>query len=304
MWNMKVYLIGLGALGAVLAEHLSRGGLSIIADPARAARLRAEPVHINGRTLDVTICSPEDSVTIPADLIIVAVKWAQLPAAIAAMRPFVGAQTIILSAMNGIESEAVLGAAFGADKLLYGFSVEVDAVRQGHVITYSRPGTLVFGEALNNPPSARVAAIKAHFDFCGLPSRVPENMQRELWWKFLLNVSVNQVTAVLRMPYGVFREGNEHVRALVRDSGREVVALARAEGIGLTDEDIETFFPILARLDPEKKTSMLQDVEAGRVTENEMLGEAVLRKCAAHGLAAPVNGWLARLIAALDSRAG
>jgi 2-dehydropantoate 2-reductase len=301
---MKVSLIGLGALGAVLAAHLSPAGVSIIADSPRAARLRAQPVRVNGKALDVTICSPDDTAIIPPDLIIVAVKWAQLRDAIVTLRPFVGEHTILLSAMNGIESEAVLGAAFGPENLLYGFAVEIDAVRKGADISYSRAGTLVFGEATNTPPSARVAAIKAHFDTCGLTSRVPPDMLRELWWKFMLNVSVNQVTAVLRLPYGVFREGNEQVRTLVQDSAREVLALAQAQNIALTEGDIETFFPILSRLDPEKKTSMLQDVEAGRVTENAMLGEAVRRQCAEHGIPAPVNAALARLIAILDSRAG
>jgi 2-dehydropantoate 2-reductase len=295
----NIYLCGLGALGTIYAKSLAPFGLRVVADAARAARYRAQGVRVNGEEVTLSYLTPEEDAP-PADLVIVAVKWQNLPEAIESLRPFVGPQTVILSLMNGIDSEIVLGQAFGMEKLLYAFVVEVDAVRQGQEVRYSKAGTTVFGEARNETISPRVAAVQALFAKGGINCRVPQDMLRELWWKFMLNVGVNQLSAVLRMSYGGF--AGETLRGLVREACGEVVSIAQAKGIGLTGEDVEAIFPILARLAPEQKTSMLQDVEAGRPTENGMLGESVVAMGRELGIATPVNEMLVRLIKALDEK--
>jgi len=288
----NIYLCGLGALGAVYAEHLAPLGLRVLADPARLARYQAEGLVVNGARVPLAY-GPGPV----ADLVLVAVKGHQLAEAIEVIRPVVGEGTVIVSLMNGISSEEILGAAFGMEKLLYAFAVQVDAVRQDGAVRYSTPGTMVFGEARNAVVSPRVAAVQALFAGAGLATRVPEDMLRELWWKFMLNVGINQLSAVLRAPYGLFARSAE-LRALVRAACREVVAVARARGIGLTEADIEKIFPIIATLGPAQKTSMLQDVEAGRPSEVELFGGTVVTLGAALGVPTPVNEVLARLIRA------
>ncbi|MBB5372535.1 ketopantoate reductase family protein [Acidocella aromatica] len=295
----NIYLCGLGALGTIYAKALAPFGLRVVADAARAARYRAEGVRVNGEEVALSYLTPGENAP-PADLVIVAVKWQNLPEAIESLRPFVGPETVILSLMNGIESEIVLGRAFGMEKLLYAFVVEVDAVRQGQEVRYSKAGTIVFGEARNETISPRVAAVKELFTKGGIACRVPQDMLRELWWKFMLNVGVNQLSAVLRMSYGAF--AGETLRGLVREACGEVVSIAQAKGIGLTGADVEAIFPILARLAPEQKTSMLQDVEAGRQTENGMLGESVLAMGQELGIPTPVNEMLVRLVKVLDEK--
>ena len=286
----NLYLCGLGALGAVFAEHLAPFGLRVLADPARLARLQAEGLVVNGAPVALAY-GPAD----PADLVLVAVKGPQLAEAIETIRPVVGPDTVILSLMNGISSEEELGASFGPEKLLYGFVVQVDAMREVGAVRYSLPGTLVFGEARNEALSPRVMALQALFARAGLKTRVPEDMLRELWWKFMLNVGINQTSAVLRTPYGVFHRSAE-LRELVRLACREVVAVAQARGVGLEAADIEKIFPIIATLGPEQKTSMLQDVEAGRATEVELFGGTVVRLGRELGVATPVNEVLVRMI--------
>jgi 2-dehydropantoate 2-reductase len=296
----NIYLCGLGALGTIYAKSLAPYGLRVVADAARVARYRARGVRVNGEDFALSYLTPGEAAPV-ADLIIVSVKWQQLSEAIETLRPFVGPQTVILSLMNGIDSEIVLGRAFGMEKLLYAFVVEVDAVRQGQEVRYSKPGTIVFGEARNDGISPRVAAVQGLFRRAGINCRVPTDMLRELWWKFMLNVGVNQLSAILRVSYAAF--AGETLRGLVRDACGEVVNIAQAKGIGLTTEDIEAIFPILDRLAAEQKTSMLQDVEAGRHTENGMLGESVVVMGQELGIPAPVNGMLARMVRVLDERA-
>ncbi|MFW5788642.1 MAG: ketopantoate reductase family protein [Spirochaetota bacterium] len=124
-------------------------------------------------------------------------------------------------------------------------------------------------------------------------------MVRTLWWKFMINVGINQASAILRASYGVFQR-SEHARALMRAAMDEVIRLSRATGTGLTDADLAAWFETLATLDPGGKTSMLQDVEAGRPTEVDLFADTVVRLAGEHGLDAPVNRTFGQIIRAWE----
>ncbi|MCL6632586.1 MAG: ketopantoate reductase family protein [Alicyclobacillus herbarius] len=298
----QVALIGLGAIGAAYAAKLHRMDpecLCIIADEARIQRYRREGVFVNGERFDFHYVTPDEPVP-PADLVLVAVKYDGLADAIQSLKHHVGPDTIILSLMNGISSEEMLGSVFGMDKVLYGMCVEIDALRQGTAVTYSTFGRVCFGEANNQVVSPQVQAVCDLFDRAQIPYEVPEDMRRTMWWKFMINVGINQTSAVLRAPYGVFQTQRE-ARQVMEAAMREVVTLSEAVGVHLTEQDIERFHPVLMALSPEGKTSMLQDVEAGRKTEVDYLAGTVCQLGRRYGIPTPVNEVLLHMIHTLES---
>jgi 2-dehydropantoate 2-reductase len=124
-------------------------------------------------------------------------------------------------------------------------------------------------------------------------------MVRVLWWKWMINVGVNQASVALGAPYGVFQE-SEDARALMDSAMREAIALARAAGVDLGEQDIADWHAILATLSPEGKTSMLQDVDAGRKTEVEIFGGKAVELGQQHGIPTPVNQALLHIIRVLE----
>ena len=132
--------------------------------------------------------------------------------------------------MNGLDSEEIIGAAYGMDKVLYAISVGIDAVREGNQITYTKPGMHYFGEATNTQVSPRVEAVQDAFRRARIPHETPHDMLRMLWWKFMVNVGANQASAVMRAPYGVF-QSSPQARALMEALMREVIQLARVAGV-------------------------------------------------------------------------
>jgi 2-dehydropantoate 2-reductase len=214
------------------------------------------------------------------------------------MRSFVGPDTIILSLLNGIVSEEIIGREFGMEKMLYSFCVGTDAVRKGMDVHYTNMGKVVMGDK-DDPGSAKLAAVKEFFDRAGVPYSVPEDIMRELWWKFMLNVSINQVSAVLRAPYKVFTRGGE-ARELMILASREVISIDGRAGINLTEKDIQDYLEVIATLSPEGKTSMCQDVEAGRKTEVEIFSGTVIELGRKYGVPTPVNDILYRIIRAIE----
>jgi 2-dehydropantoate 2-reductase len=301
MTIQKVYLSGLGAIGSAYASRIFEhdpGLVTVIADRGRCERYRDQGIVVNGREYPFTMVEPE-AVTEPADLILIAVKYHQLNESIRAIRRGVGPSTVILSLLNGITSEAVVGKEYGMEKLLYSFVVGTDAIREGTRTRFANIGRIVFGEKTNLTCSPKVEAVKAFFDAVGIPCQVPEDMLRELWWKFMMNVGVNQVSAVLKAPYGVFRQVGA-ARELLESASREVLPIAARAGVNLVAEDIQSYLRIIDSLAPQGKTSMLQDVEAHRQTEVELFAGTVAKLGRKYGIATPVNDLLLRMIHALE----
>jgi 2-dehydropantoate 2-reductase len=300
----RVVVCGAGAVGGLyvpLLHDLAPGLVSVLASGPRRARLLAEGLTVNGRRLDVPIVAPGDPVP-PADLLLVAVKQHHLVGAIEDARGLVGPGTIVLSLLNGITSEEILGRALGVE-VLHGFVLGTDSVRDGTRSRHASMGHVYFGARSNDPADPRIAAVRDLFDRARIPYRVPADILREQWFKFMLNVGVNQVTALLRATYGAFAAVPE-VRELTRAAALEVVAISAREGVALVPEDVDRIFPVMAALDPAGKTSMLQDVEARRKTEVEIFAGAVVELGRRHGVPTPVNEVLGKLLAAVERLAG
>jgi 2-dehydropantoate 2-reductase len=297
----RVAVLGAGAMGASFAARFFDApefSTRLIAGGERYERLARDGLVVNEEAYQIPVVRPE-APSSPADLVLVAVKHHHLPQAVHDLRNIVGEGTTILSVMNGLESEETIGAVYGADKVLYAVSVGIDAVRQGNRVTYTKGGTHYFGEATNRPPSERVQRVQDAFTRAGIASETPPDMIRVMWWKFMINVSMNPPSAVMRAPYGAFQSSPE-AQALMEALMREVITLARVEGVNLGEQDIADWYSVLQTLSPQGKTSMLQDIEAGRKTEIEMFAGKVVVLGREHGIPTPVNETMLRLIHVLE----
>lgn len=297
----RITVVGLGALGCAYASKLhdmNPGMVKVLAGGERAERYKAEGFYVNGKSCDFNYVAPEE-IGEPADLIIVIVKSYQLTQAIADMRNQVGDKTIILSLMNGITSEELIGREYGSEKMLYAVSYGLTANREGNNIRFGSYGNIAFGEKNNTVYSEKVKAVKAVFDRSGIPYTIPEDMLHSLWWKFMFNVGINQCSAVTRGRFGLFQT-NSDAKELLDSAMREVVRLSEKAGINLTDTDVDKWYEILATLNPDSRTSMLEDVESGRRTEVDAFAGAVCELGEKYGVDTPVNRTLLHIIKTID----
>jgi 2-dehydropantoate 2-reductase len=285
----KVAIIGAGAIGAAYGSilyEMDPRGVSFIAAGGRYEKLKRDGVVVNGKRYAIAVARPEEAT--PADLLIVAVKHHHLDQAIGEMKKAVGLATTILSVMNGIDSEERIGAVYGMDKVVYGLTLGIDAVRDGNSVNYTNQGRIFFGEAKNADMTNRVRRIHELFDRAGIAHVIPPDMIRSLWFKYMVNVGANQASAILRANYGALRSSSE-ARDLMDSAMREVIAIAGAIKVDLGEKDIGEWYTVLEGLNPEGKTSMFQDVEAGRKTEVEMFAGTVIELGKRYGVATPVN---------------
>ena len=305
----SVAVVGAGAMGGMYAAHFAAAGMptTLVARGERAARLRRDGLTVNGARIGVTVFDAgTDEPAEPVGLALVAVKDAHLAAALDDLAPLVGPDTTILSVLNGLDSETTIGARFTPEQVPLCIALAMDAERGASGIRYTQAGRLEFGEPDNTTPSARVRRVQDVLDRAGLAWTTPTDMRHAMWWKFMVNVGINQASAALRLPYGAFQpEGDP--RALMWALIDEVVAVAAAEGVRLTPDDLARWDTVLAGQPAAGRTSMHQDVEAGRPTEVAVFAGRVVDLGRRHRIPTPYNQtmlWLLRSRTVVSASAG
>lgn len=117
----------------------------------------------------------------------------------------------------------------------------------------------------------------------------------------MINTGINQISAVLRCPYGVLKN-DENATHLLERTMKEVIEVSKYEGIHLNNEDYEEWLIILNTLSNEGKTSMLQDIEAGRKTEVELFAGTVVKLAQKHNIKTPMNEILLKMISVIEGK--
>lgn len=290
----SVAIIGLGAVGAVVGEQLNKilgNNLSVILDEKRKANYESKGIFINQEKQAFNYVVP--SALSPVDLVIIATKNLQIKEAIEGIKNCVGSETMILSLLNGIQSERDLEQAFSPENVLYGFIIDLQSINLSGNITCTGKGRIVFGEK-NNQQTQRIQAVKELFDKAGVKYVVPENIQLEMWKKFLINTTFNSLGAITRSTYGGL--GVEVMKSAARKIGYEVIEIANAEGIPLTKQMLEDDIIQNSKYDVLGKCSMLQDVEAGRRTENDYFCGTIVALGKKHNIPVPYCQFLGELL--------
>ena len=299
----SVLFVGLGGVGSAHAIKMAGydpGLVRVLAGGERLRRYQEQGFLVNGKRFDFFYADPDDPKASPADLILMAVKGHDLAQGLFDVNAYVGPNTIILSLLNGITSEERIAAAYPQAHVLYGLCMSIAANRSGNQIQFESPGRIYFGDQDNRVLSPQVQAVSQLFQQAGIESIVPEDMLRMLWFKFMLNVGVNQTTALLRAPYSIIHRSPE-AREIMDAAMWEVIHLAQTRGVTLGQEDIDQCYQILFKLDPESRTSMCDDVLAGRKTEIEEFAGTVCRLGKECGIATPMNHFLNLAITSMES---
>lgn len=291
----NVLFCGIGAVGSIYADKIrsfSPQTLRVLVDEERLKRYTENPIIFNGRELNFNYILP-DNTDFKADLIIIATKFDGLNQAVKNIKNFVSENTIIMSLLNGVTSEEIIAKTYGEEKLLYSYFIGHSAVRTGRYVTHDDFNILVFGA--KNGIDERVLAVKDLLDKASVKYEIPQDIKYSLWRKFMLNVSTNQPSSILKMTFGDM-QANKNFIKFATHIMEEVALIAKAEGINNSENLVKDGLDALAMMCPEGKTSMLQDVEAGRKTEVDMFAGTVIELGKKHGIATPYNQVLYEMV--------
>jgi len=295
----NVLFIGLGAVGTVFASQFSNAkyNFSVLCDAPRKEKYLQNGFIINNKRYDFHYVTNKEYEN-KADLIIISVKYHHLKVAIKQLAGLVGKNTMIISLLNGIDSEEIIAKQFGHESVIYAFIYNIDATKVQNVVTYSKKGTIVFGEK-DGSVTERINKLKGILTEAGIAHEVSNDIIRNMWWKFMVNIGMNQTTAILRAPYRTIQKIS-YAQKLVKAAMREAIEISKSLNINLSEEDIDKAFSMLMDFSPDGKTSMLQDVEAKRKTEVEMLSGKLCYLGKQFNIPTPVNNLFFNLIKSME----
>ena len=298
----KVLICGIGAVGSIYANIISsydKNCLKVLVDKNRYDKYIKTPKIFNGKELALNYILPDEK-NYKADLIIIATKFDGLKDTIKNIENFVKYDTIILSLLNGITSEELIAQKYDWKHIPHAYFIGHSAMRQGNIITHDGTGLIVFG--IKDPRKTDIndiTLLKNYFDKAGISYKIPKDIYRSLWLKYMLNVSTNQPSAIFRMTFGQMQT-NQKFRKYIKNIMQEVLNIAKACGVNNTESMIKEAFESFDKMIPEGKTSMLQDVEAGRKTELEIFGTTMVKLGEKYNIPTPYNKMLKEMIEIID----
>jgi 2-dehydropantoate 2-reductase len=305
---MNIAVFGTGAVGGYFGGRLAQAEeeVTFIARGEQLQALRGRGLRVDSLKGDFVVrpvCATDDPAQVGiVDAILVGVKAWQVSDAAQAMRPLVGPETFVVPLENGVEAPDQLAEVLGSDHVLGGMCRIVSFVTEpGHVRHAGLEPYVAFGE-LDNRPSERADRLQAAFTRAGVMAEVPADIRVAMWEKFLFIASFSGVGAVTRAPAGVLRELPE-TRRMLDQAMREVLDVAHAHGIALSEHSIPRTMALIDGLPAEGTASMQRDVMAGRPSELESQNGAVVRLGREANVATPLHTFMYRSLKPLELRA-
>lgn len=303
---MNIAVIGCGAMGSIYAGLLADAGNHVIAVDTNQAHVAA----INRRGLRITGASGDRTVAVAAytaapaadiDLLIIAVKAAHVAAAAATAGSLLGPQTRVLTIQNGLGAADTVAARVGGDRLLVG-------VAQGFGASLPEPGHAHHNDmkAIRMGPYAGLAPedaeqVAALWRDAGFDAAAVSDILAMQWEKLICNAAYSAPCALTGFTVGEVLDDAD-AGAVSRAAATEAWMVARARGVALSVDDPVALVREFARRMPRAKPSVLLDIEAGRISEVDVINGAVPREAEKAGMEAPVNRTLTALVKAIEQR--
>ena len=300
----RIAVVGAGAVGGYFGGMFARAGAPIVfvgrkhfADAIESKGLVLDQSHGQER---IRIEATTDiGVVRDCSLILFCVKANDTSATAAQMAPFVKPDSIVVCLQNGVDNAERVRAAASVLAIPAAVYVAVSVPEPSRVKHLAR-GDLIIG-----PRSEKTIDIAKVFERAGIPCRISENIEGELWVKLLRNCALNAISALGHARYGEIAQ-NANAKQLMQNVIDEVLAVARAAGVvmpGVHDRESGMAAAMdLAMQMAEAFSSTAQDLNRGRPTEIDALNGYVARRGAELGVPVPVNHALFTLVKLAEQR--
>lgn len=298
---MQIAVFGTGGVGGYFGGLLAHAGhdVTFIARGAHLAAIREgglRVLSVNGDFHVFPAKATDDPAEVrPVEYVIVAVKHYHLKEAAGQIRPLVGPGTTVVPLLNGVDAHEVLAARLGRAAVVGGLCSLVSFIEAPGIIRQpSKLRRVVVGE-LEGERSDRVEKLVRAWAACGADAVQADDIQVEMWTKFMFIASFGGITALARAGAGEIR-AIPQTRALLEDAMREIEALAHARGVRLPTDVVGRSLELVDRFEPDATSSMQRDVAAGRLFELDAFSGTVVRLGQEAGVATPIHRALEALL--------
>lgn len=303
----QIAVIGTGAVGCYFGGMLARAGapVTFVGRPGKPSAhmdalardgLRFDSVNFQEQ-VKVRVASLMEAMR-AADIVLLCVKTLDTESAAQQIAPHLKPGTIIVSLQNGVDNVERIRTAAGFEALPSVVYVAASLPGPGH-LRHAGRGDLVVGHPVRTADVQHFAEL---FTRAGVPCRISENLEGDLWVKLIMNCAGNAISALAQAPYGKIAN-HEPAMQVVVNVIHEAVAVARAAGIQLPPTDLTAAgLKLLAGDLKDARSSTAQDIAAGRRTEIASLNGYIAARGADLGIPTPVNHTLFALVKLLEEK--
>ena len=292
--NPTFAIMGSGGMGGYIGAKLTQAGyqVSFIARGAHLEAMKNNGLKIEGPdealVIDPIFATSDPRDIGPVDFVIFCVKLWDTEAAGEQCRDLIGPDTAVLSMQNGVDPEPVLSGILGREHVMGAVSeIGANIIEPGFVRRFTPFAIIRFGE-FDQIRSARSIQFSEAITAAKFEADYVDSINLTIWDKFLWLVGASALNCVTRQPFGPVREDPD-TRALLRQIMEEVMSVANAKGISLTNENIEARLDYIDSLPGEAKVSMALDLERGNRLELPWLSGAVARMGQELSIPTPAN---------------
>jgi 2-dehydropantoate 2-reductase len=303
-----IAVMGAGAVGCYFGGMLARAGapVTLVGRPQHAeaiARngLLLESIHFREQ---IPVSASADVAAVrSAEIVLLSVKTPDTEEAARSLAPHLASGAIILSLQNGVDNVERIRAAARIEAIAAVVYVAAEMTAPG-CVKHSGRGDLIIGDLSlrNRSDSSRrqkIEGVAALFTRAGVPCRVSEDIEADLWTKLIMNCAYNAISALTRVRYGRIA-ADPQMRDVMRQVVEEALAVARAAGVRMANTGLVEAAWKLAGTMPAAISSTAQDILRGKRTEIDSLNGYVARRGAELKVPTPVNQTLHGLVKLLE----
>ncbi len=305
---MRILIYGAGGIGGYFGGRLAQAGnsVSIIARGNHLKAIKKDGLiveSINGdfKVIPRLITDKLAEVEEP-ELIILGVKSWQIQDVAKELKLVIHKNTMVLPLQNGASNVENLNEVLPKENIIGGLC---------HIVSFvSAPGKIkhvgfeprvTFGE-LDNSKSSRIQELEKVFTKAGITNIVPEDINLEIWKKFLFITTISALGGLTRVSLGEMRE-SIYLMDLMRKTAEEIKNVANGKGIALNDEHINAVFGVINSLDPETTASTQRDIMEGKPSELENFNGYIVQEGKRLGISTPVNQFIYECLLPMEKQA-
>jgi len=305
---MEILVYGVGGVGGYFGGKLAKAGhnVSMI---ARGEHLKA--IQENGLEVESVkgnfkikpkVATSEVSEVSKPDLIILGIKSWQIPSVSRELKAIIGNNSIVLPLQNGADNYEQLIETLPKKNVLAGLCFIVSFIEKpGKIKHMAYDPKIVFGEN-DNKQTDRVLKIQHILNEAGIENNIPENIQLEIWKKFLFICTISGIGGLTQVPINKIRE-SKFLYEMMRKSAKEIVEVGKAKGIPLTESHIEKTFEIIDS-QPEGTTASTQrDLMNGKPSELDNFNGFIVKEGEKLNVETPVNRYIYECLKPIEAAA-
>lgn len=286
---MRIGIFGFGAVGnAIYNELEGYSKLFVLVNEERLKTYKTANFYINHRDIHPTFISNGIM-----DVIFITVKNYNLREALPDLKPFIGRNTILIPLLNGIMAHDIIKDYYPMVRVCYG-AINIESNKKGNETICGKILNLQYGDEFNIPVKKDLLHVKMLLDSYHINNYIYHNMKKRVWLKWMLNLGINQISALMNASYKDMSKG--YIKEMLYQIFKEVYQVSLAYHIGLTLEDVEEQMGYCNRFSSERVTSLTLDFNRGGENELESFGGVFTKLAEEKNINVPVNATLYRLL--------